>query len=147
MDIEVWHIWIIVAVLLLIAEIFTMGFFTATLAMGCIVAGIFSAMDCGIKVQLITFSIGTLVGFFGVRPFMIKYAHRKNNTVKTNIDALIGKVGRVTVSINNSKHEGRVIVEGDDWKAETENDEIISAGERIQIVRVNSTTLIVKSLN
>ena len=124
MEIEVWHIWIIFAVILFIAEIFTPTFLMACLALGCIAAGISSYFDYGIKIQLLSFSIGTLIGFFGVRPFMLKYAHRNSNKVKTNIDALVGKVGRVTETIDSSKNQGRVTVEGDNWRAETENYEI-----------------------
>ena len=146
MDIEVWHIWIMAAVLLFIAEIFTSGFLTACLALGCIAAGVASVFDLGIEIQLLAFSIWTLIGFFGVRPFMLNYAHGKNDKVKTNVDALIGKTGKVTVAIDNSKNEGRVIVEGDDWRAETEDDETISAGDKVEILRIDSTILIVKPL-
>lgn len=144
MEVEVWHIWIIVAILLFIVEIFAPTFLASCLAIGCITSGIFSYFDFGIKTQLVAFSIGTLVGFFGVRPFMLKYAHKKSNKVKTNMDALVGKVGRVTVTIVGSKNQGRVTVEGDDWKAETENYEIINEGEKVEVLKVNSTILIVK---
>ena len=146
MEIEVWHIWIIVAVLLFIVEIFAPTFLASCLAIGCIAAGIFSSFDFGIKFQLISFSIGTLTSFFGVRPFMLKYAHKKSDNVKTNIDALVGKVGRVTVTIDSSQNQGRVIVEGDDWRAETENNEMINEGERVEVLKINSTILIVKPI-
>lgn len=61
-------------------------------------------MHFGVKIQLPTFSIGTLTGFFGVRPFMLKYTYRTSDKVKTNLDALIGKVGRVTVTIDSSQN-------------------------------------------
>jgi len=145
MDIEVWHIWMIVAVILFILEIFAPNFLFASIAIGCVSAGIISIFDCGIKIQLVAFAVGTLIAFFGVRPFMLKYFHRKNK-IKTNMEALVGKVGRVTETINASKNEGRIVVEGDDWKAETENDEIINIGEKVEILQVNSTILIVKPL-
>ncbi|MCY7409456.1 MAG: NfeD family protein [Chitinophagales bacterium] len=146
MDIEVWHIWIIVGVLLFIVEIFAPTFLAACVAIGCFAAGLFSYIDFGIKIQLVAFSIGTLASFFGVRPFMLKYAHRKSDKVKTNVDALVGKIGKVTVAIDNSQNQGRVIVEGDDWKAETENNEILNAGEKVEILKINSTILIVKPI-
>jgi membrane protein implicated in regulation of membrane protease activity len=146
MDIEVWHIWIIIAVLLFIVEIFTPTFLTACLAIGCIAAAISSYFDFGIKIQLLSFSMGTIIGFFGVRPFMLQYAHRNSDKVKTNVEALVGKIGKVTVAIDNSQSQGRVTVEGDDWKAETENNEILNAGEKVEILKINSTILIVKPI-
>ena len=144
MEIEIWHIWIIVAVIFFIIEIFTPAFLMACLAIGCVLAGIFSYMDFGIKIQLLTFSIGTLISFFGVRPFILKYGFKKSGDLKTNVDALVGKIGKVKVTIDSSKNEGRITVEGDDWKAETENNEIINAGENVEILKINSTILIVK---
>lgn len=146
MDIEIWHIWIIIGVLLFIVEIFTAGFLTAVLALGCVAAAIASYFDYGIKIQLLAFSIGTLIGFFGVRPFMLKYAHRKSDKIKTNTEALVGKIGKVTETIDNTTSQGRIMVEGGDWKAEAENDESINVGERVEVLRVDSTVLIVKPL-
>jgi len=144
MELEIWHIWIILAVLLLIVEIFTPAFLAACLAIGCIFAGVSSLMDFGVIIQLLAFSIGTLISFFGVRPFILKYGHQKSGDLKTNVDALVGKIGKVTVAIDNFQNQGRIKVEGDDWKAESENNEIIDVGERVEIVKVVSTILIVK---
>ena len=144
--IEIWQIWIIVAVILFIFEIFAPALIASCFAIGCISAGIVSAFGCGIKIQLIAFAAGTLIAFFGARPFMLKYFHKKSDKIKTNMDALIGKIGRVTETLNASKNEGRIIVEGDDWKAETENDEIVNVGEKVKIVQVNSTILIVEPI-
>ena len=147
MELETWHLWIIMAIILFIVEIFTPALLASCLAVGCIAAGLFSYMDMGIKIQLLSFSLATLGTFFGVRPFMLKYAHNKNSNVKTNTDALVGKEGRVVVTIDNSLNQGRVSVGGDDWKAETENQEIIKEGEKIEVLKVNSTILTVKSIS
>jgi len=146
MEFEIWHIWIILAVLLFILEIITPAFLAASIAVGCVFAGVISSMDFGIKIQLLSFSLGTLLSFFGVRPFILKYGHNKNGDLKTNVDALVGKIGKVTITIDNAQNQGRVIVEGDDWKAETENNEILYAGEKVEILKVNSTILTVKSI-
>lgn len=144
MELEIWHIWIIVAVILFIVEIFTPAFLAACLAIGCIFAGISSSMDFGIKIQLLSFTIGTLISFFGVRPFILKYGHKKSGDLKTNVDALVGKIGKVTVTIDNFQNQGRITIEGDDWKAESQNNEIINVGERVEILKVDSTLLTVK---
>ncbi len=147
MNLEVWHLWMIAAVVLFIIEIFIPTFVAACIGIGCFIAGIFSVLKFGMDVQLIVFSIGTIATFFAVRPFVLKYLHREKEHVATNVDALIGKRGRVVVAINNEKHEGRAIVEGDDWKAIAKDNEIIEAGKTIEVIEVNSTIIIVKSIN
>ncbi|HRO09135.1 MAG TPA: NfeD family protein [Saprospiraceae bacterium] len=146
MDLDIWHIWIIVAIILLIVEIFTVGFLTATFAIGCFLAGIMSFMGFGIKIQLLFFSVGTLIGFFGVRPFMLRFAHKKSDRIKTNADALVGKIGYVSETIDNTKNQGRIMVEGDDWRAESDKEEIIQTGNKVEVLKVNSTILIVSHL-
>ena len=146
MDVEPWHIWIIITILLFIVEIFAPTFLAACLGIGCLLSGLFSYFDFGVRVQLVAFSIGTLGSFFGVRPFMLKYVHSRSQKVRTNVDALIGKVGRVSVPIDNCKNEGRVSIDGDDWKAESVNDIIINAGEKVEIVSINSTIMTVKPI-
>lgn len=78
---------------------------------------------------------------------MVKYAYRKSDKVKTNADALVGSKGRVTEIIDLKKNTGRVFVHGDDWKAESENGEIIQQNEQIKVTQVNSTILIVTKIN
>jgi len=141
---EVWHLWVIVAVILFMVEVFAPSFLFGSVAVGCFAAGMVSAFDCGIKIQLIAFAVGTLIAFFGIRPFMLKYFHKKSNRVKTNVEALIGKIGRVTEAIDPAKNEGRIVVEGDDWKAETRDGEVVPMGEKVEVLQVDSTILIVK---
>lgn len=147
MKIEIWQIWLIATVLLFIVEIFVPTFFAASLGIGTLVTGVCAYLGFSIEIQLIVFSIVTLASIFAVRPFMLKYAHKENGHVKTNVDALVGKKATVIQTIDNSKNEGRVVVEGDDWKAQTENDEVVESGKKVEIVKVDSTLLIVKSLN
>jgi len=146
MNIETYQIWIIISILLFIAEIFLPTFLAFSLAIGCLASAAFTFLSFGFEGQVIAFSIGTLVSFFGVRPFMLKYAHRNSSKIKTNMDALEGKIGRVSVTIDNSKNEGRVIIDGDNWRAESENDEVINEGEKVEVVKLNSTILIVKPI-
>jgi membrane protein implicated in regulation of membrane protease activity len=77
----------------------------------------------------------------------MRFAHGKNGDFKTNVDALIGKTAKVIVAIDNSKGEGRVTIEGDDWRAENINSEILPIGEKVKILQVESTILIVQTLN
>lgn len=146
MKIEMWQLWIIISILLFIAEIFIPTFFAASLAIGCLIAGVFAFLDFGIKVQLFAFSIGTLLSFFTIRPLMLKYAHKNSKKVKTNVEAIVGRIGRVSVTIDGDKNTGRVSLDGDDWKAESVDGEIINAGERVEVLKVDSTILTVKPI-
>ena len=144
--IEIWHIWLIVAGIFFIVEIFSNTFVFLCFSLGCVVSAVCAYFGMGYVWQILVFSIVTFISFFTVRPFMIKYGFRKMDKVKTNSDALEGKRGRVTETIDFSKNIGRVFVYGDDWKAISENYEIIPENEIIEVVKIDSTILIVKHI-
>jgi membrane protein implicated in regulation of membrane protease activity len=146
-SIEVWQLWLIVAVVFFIVEIFSSTFVFLCFSLGCVVSSIFAYFGVAVWVQFLVFSIVTFISFFTVRPFISRYAYRKSEKVKTNADALVGSKGRVTETIDLKKNSGRVFINGDDWKAESENGEIIQQNEQIEVTEVNSTILIVKQIN
>lgn len=146
MEFEFWQLWVIFAILLFIIEIFTPAFLMACFAIGAILAGVFSYFGFGLNGQIIAFSIGTLISFVGVRPLILKYGHRKGGIIKTNVEGLVGRIGKVSTTIDNSIDEGRIIVEGDNWRAVSDNNEIINIGEKVEVLKVDSVTLTVKRI-
>ncbi len=139
-----WLIWIIVAIVMFIAEIFTPGFLLACLGLGCLASGIFALIGAGLSVQVIVFIITTLVVFFGIRPFILKRFYKAAKGVKTNVDALVGKQGMVTEAIDPLKGSGRVVVAGESWRGITEDNNQIPVDTAISVVRVEGTKLFVK---
>ncbi len=140
-----WHWWAGLALLLLIAEIFLPGFFLFCLGMGSIAASITAAMGFGPAGQLLMFSLFSLLAFFTVRPILMKRFWTKEH-VATNADALVGQRGRVSQDFDPGIGLGRVQVGGDDWRAECNTDTPLRTGDLIEVVRVESNTLIVKPL-
>lgn len=141
-----WYWWAGLAILLFIAEIFVPGFFLFCLGVGCVGGSIMAALGLGPAVQLITFSVFTLASFFMLRPIM-KKRMLQGPDVRTNKDALVGQRGRVTQDFEPGLRLGRVAAGGDDWRAETVSDRALRIGDLVEIVRVESNTLIVKPID
>lgn len=142
-DVLAATLWIVAGVLLLILEMFTPGFAAAVFGIACIFAGALAYFDVSFNGQLIGFAVMTLVLFVTVRPLVLKYMDRGRH-VRTNVDALIGKVGVVTQRIDPETLTGRVVVEGDDWRAVPIEEATIEQGQRVDIVAVKGTKLFVK---
>ncbi len=145
MDFFQWHWWAGVALILMIAEIFVPGFFLLCLGIGCIGASIVAALGMGASFQLIAFSGLSLLGFFTIRPVLMK-RFWKDGGVKTNVDALVGQRGKVSQDFDPGLRLGRVAVGGDDWRAECVNDHPLKVGDIVKVVRVESNTVIVKAV-
>lgn len=143
---ELWHIYIIIALIFIIIEIFTSGFAVICFAFGAAGSAIASACDANLKVQLLCFSIGTLLAFVAIRPLLLKFFYRRNVAVKTNAEALIGRHAIVSETIDSQSGTGRVAIDGDDWKAIAENAGTIAKGSRVTITKIDSIILTVKQI-
>lgn len=143
---EVWHIWVIVALVFVIVEIFTTGFAVMCISFGCLFGAAASALDWDIKWQLLAFAVGTVLAFMTVRPLVYKLFYKKGEEVKTNVEALVGRLAIVTERIEGELHAGRVKVDGDDWKAVSLDAEPIEVGEAVEVTAINSVILTVKKL-
>lgn len=143
---EVWHIWVIVALIFVIVEIFTSGFAVMCISFGCLFGAAASALDWGVKWQLLAFAIGTVLAFMTVRPLVYKFFYKKSHEVKTNADALVGRRAVATERIEGELHPGRVKVDGDDWKAVSLGAEPIEVGDAVEITAINSVILTVKKI-
>ena len=143
---EIWSMWLAAALLFVLIEVFTAGF-----AIMCFSIGAFAAMAlaffCDILwIQVLVFAIFTTISFMFIRPVALKYLGRKEGgDLKTGVDALIGRRARVSQAIAEGGY-GRVSIDGDDWKAASYDNSFIEAGTSVEIVRLESVILIVKTL-
>ncbi len=140
---NLWHWWIIAGVILFILEIFTPGFILACFGVACAVTALASYLGCSIKMQIVIFSAANIIIFFGIRPFFLKFLSSNKHAVRTNTEALIGKIGIVTESIDPNSDIGRVKVGGEDWRAISNSNTKISAGQKIMVKKVDGTKLFV----
>lgn len=145
MDFFQWHWWAGLALLMMIAEIFISGFFLFCLGIGCVAASLAASIGFGPAVQLLSFSAFALIAFFTVRPILMKRFWQRDH-VRTNAEALPGQRGLVSQDFDPGLRLGRVLVGGDDWRAESISDHPLRTGDTIEVVRVESNTLIVKPL-
>ena len=74
----------------------------------------------------------------------MRFLDKKSKDVKTNADALVGRKGVVSERIDAAQHTGRVAIDGDDWKAVSENGEVIEKGTEVEIVKLDSIIITVK---
>jgi membrane protein implicated in regulation of membrane protease activity len=146
MDFFQWHWWAGLALVLMIAEIFVPGFFLLCLGIGCIGGSLAAAIGLGAAGQLIAFSAFALVSFLTIRPLLMKRMW-KGADVRTNVDALVGQRGRVTQDFEPGLRLGRVSAAGDDWRAECTSDRQLRVGDLVEVVRVDSNTLVVKPID
>lgn len=145
MTFEIWHYWIIAAIVFFLLEIFIPSFLMASIGTGCILAFSGAVLNAPLPLQIILFIIGTVAGFVGIKPMMKKYAYNKK-AVKTNAGGLVGRIGKVIEEINENASTGSVAIDGDIWKSIPANGEIIRPGEKVRVTGIDSIVLTVEPL-
>lgn len=135
---EVFYIWLLVAVILGIIEISTTNLVSIWFVISSLLAMVSSLFTDNILIQIAIF---VLVGVF-LMPISRKlYSKIKMNNSKTNIDRIIGMKGIVTEDIIKD-NIGEVKVDGKKWSAYSDTD--ISKDESIEVLSINSVKLKVK---
>ena len=139
-----YQIWLISAIVLVIIELLTAGFGVICFAIGALFSALVAYFDASLVWQLVVFAVASLLSFLFIRPVVLRLLDKKSKDVKTNADALIGKTAVVSETVNPSANQGRVAIDGDDWKAVSTDGSIIEKGEKVTIVSRDSIILAVK---
>ena len=134
------------AVICLILEMTAGDFFILCFSIGAVFAAITALIGGNIYWQLLLFAIFTLISLFWVRPFAQRYLHKGEDNRVSNADALMGRQGRVVESVKADGF-GRVQIDGDIWKAVTNEPQDIVAGKNVRVVGRESTIITVETLN
>ncbi len=139
-----YYYWLIIAIVLLILEIMTAGFGVICFAIGGAFSALVSGLGGNLTWQIVVFAVVSLLTFIFLRPVVIRFLDKKSKDVKTNADAIIGRKGVVSERIDAEQHTGRVAVDGDDWKAVSEDGSVIEKGTTVEIVKLDSIIVTVK---
>jgi membrane protein implicated in regulation of membrane protease activity len=144
MEFELWWIWIIIGVLLIIGEIFTAGFFLIWFGVAAIIAGIIAFFELSVVWQGVAFVIISAILLAGTRRLADRFT--KKQPAGIGADRFIGKTGVVLEEIDNDKNTGRIRVEEDEWRADSLEGDIIPKSTKIQVMKLEGTHMIVKKV-
>ncbi len=139
---KIWWIWMVIAAVFIIGELFHMGFFLLWFGVGAAVAGILALLGLGAGWQWASFIVLSAVLFAVSRKFAERFTKKQPPGI--GADRFLDKKGVVIEAIDNLKNTGRVRVGKDEWRADSETGEIIPEGKLVEVARVDGTHLVVK---
>lgn len=143
---HLWQMWAILAVVCLILELTAGDFFILCFSIGAAFACLADALGGSFVVQLVVFAASTLASLFFVRPFAVRFLHKNEPKRASNADALLGRKGRVVETIKANSF-GRVKIDGDIWKAVTNETNDIPEGTNVRVASRESTIITVETIN
>lgn len=141
---ELWLIWLVAAVLLGVAEIFTLTAALGVLGGAALVPVVLAALGLPLPIQLVAFAAASVVGVGLVRPVALRHM-RQPQLERFGVDALVGK--RAVVLREVTDRDGLVRINGEDWTARAFDESlVIPVGVAVDVMRISGTTAYVYPL-
>lgn len=139
---HLWETWLAAAILLGVAEMFSLDLFLAMLAVGAL-AGMGTALITdAFVVQALVAAVVSVALLGVVRPSLARRFHG-GPELTIGHDRLVGERALVTEEI--SAHGGRVRLAGEIWSAAAADDTTIAPGAAVEVVEIRGATAYVRS--
>jgi membrane protein implicated in regulation of membrane protease activity len=143
-----WILWLVLGLLLIIAEVFSSGFVLLWFGIGAMAAALAGVVGfSSFSLQFLIFAVVSISLTAASRTIFLNYFSRdkKQPALKTGMDALPGKIGTVVSSSKGALHEGAVKVYGSTWTAyPAEGESPLEAGDRVAVERIQGASIYVR---
>jgi membrane protein implicated in regulation of membrane protease activity len=139
-----WIVWLVAACLLGLGELHTGGFYLLPFALAAALAAVVSVLGVGFALSALVFVLASGIVVLTLRPVARRH-RRLPPAIRTGAAALVGRKAMVLERIANEEGVGCVRIDGGEvWTARTfDEDEVIEAGERVEVVEIRGATALV----
>jgi membrane protein implicated in regulation of membrane protease activity len=137
-------VWIVLGVVLAVAEMFTGTLVLIMLAAGALAAALAAGLGAPVAVQALAFAVVSALSLAAVRPVIRRHRRPAIETGDTpfGLEAIEGASGLVLEDVDAD--HGLVKIEGELWTARAyDMTQVIPKGERVRVVEVKGATAMV----
>jgi len=137
-------LWIVLGVLLAVAEMFTFTFVLIMLSVGAFAAAIAAGLGAGVPVQAVVFAVVSALSLIAVRPVIKRHRRSAMESGDTpmGVEAIEGSAGLVLEQVDND--HGLVKIDGELWTARVyDATQVLQPGERVRVIEVRGATAMV----
>lgn len=138
-------LWLILMVVFLMMESSTVSLVSLWFAAGALAAMVSSFFGAPVWLQAVIWLAVSAVLLALLRPIVRKYI--RPGITRTNVDAVVGATGPVTVPIDNLASTGQVKLAGMEWTARSTGGDPIPAGTVIRVDRIEGVKVFVTPIN
>jgi membrane protein implicated in regulation of membrane protease activity len=141
-SVEAWAIWLIVAIVLAIAEVLTLTFVLGTVAGGAVAAAVVAAFGGPLIVQILAFGVVDVALLALVLPVARRHRHTPS-AIRTGTARLIGTRAMALSDISTADG-GQVRIGGETWTARPYDEGLlIPEGEWVDVLAIDGATAVV----
>ena len=137
-----WLWWLGGALLLGVAEMFTLDLIFLMLAGGALAGAAAAGLGAPLAVQIVVAAATALLLLFALRPFLLRRLRTRGDLVETNSAALVGRSAVVVAPTDVLG--GRVKLAGEVWSARSVDDgATFPTGAEVRVARIDGATAVV----
>jgi membrane protein implicated in regulation of membrane protease activity len=137
-----WLLWLGLALLAGVIEIFTLSLVLAMVAGGALAAAAVAALTGSAVASVLAFAVSTGLLLVVVRPPLRRYAERGGPASLTGVAALVGHPAQVVREVTG--RDGQVKLAGEIWTARAQRaGEVLEAGSTVFVSRIDGATAVV----
>ncbi|WP_110183379.1 NfeD family protein [Nocardioides solisilvae] len=134
-----WETWLGVAVLLGVAEMFSLDLVLVMLASGALVGMLAAVLGLPFAVQVIAAAATSLAAILLLRPSLVARVHG-GPELQLGHGKLVGRQAEVTQEISGLR-TGRIRLDGEIWSASPYDETlVIAAGETVEVLEIRGAT-------
>jgi membrane protein implicated in regulation of membrane protease activity len=138
---DMWVVWVFLAVVLGVAEVFTLTFVLGLLGAAALVTSGSAAIGLPVPLQLLVFAVVSAAGLAILRPVARRQVQQRQ-VHRFGVEALIGRTAVVVEEVHG--RNGTVRIGGEDWTARSlDEDQVIPAGETVYVLQIDGATAVV----
>jgi membrane protein implicated in regulation of membrane protease activity len=127
-----WVIWVILAIVLGVAEIFTLTASLGLLGVAALLTAATAAIGLPVPLQLLFFALTSTAGLLVKQPQLQRFG----------VEALVGKPAYVVSEVTG--RGGRVRIGGEEWSARAYDETlVIPAGATVDVIEIEGATALV----
>jgi membrane protein implicated in regulation of membrane protease activity len=138
-------LWIVLGVLLAIAEAFTVSFLIIFFAVGALAAGGAAALGAPFLVQVVVFTVVSGLSVGAVRPMItrrLRQGELESGDTQFGLQGVEGTKGTVLEEVGAD--HGLIKIDGELWQARAfDHTDKYMPGERIRVIKLEGATAIV----
>ncbi len=140
---EVWQLWGVLGIILVILEMFTPALFFLNLALAAILVGAVTYFYPVLFVtQCVAFVVASALLVLFLRPILLRV---KDEPEKTGVKAIYyGQSAKVTEKI--TANSGRISIFGEAWEARTKSGAEVDVDKNVKILYCEKLTMIVEEI-
>ena len=134
-------IWLVLLIVFVLAEAATVSMVSLWFAGGALAALIAAMLGARLWVQGVLFFLVSGAMLLSLRPWVKKYFNPKRT--RTNVEAVIGMEGLVSVAVDNIRAQGQVKLGALEWSARSTDGNPIPVGAKVRVDKIEGVKVFV----